>query len=165
MTLSCRVLTSLDADAYKALRLEGVTAFPLGFLQTAGEAASAGSADLGRTLDAGAHIGLFLDGTLIGFCGLNMGKLSQTKHLAELGPFYVSPKQQGKGHAAQLMDFAVSSAKSQGAEVVQLYVDTENHRAISFYEKKGFSLMATVKDQVKIDGVMRHDHIYFKRIA
>ena len=63
------------------------------------------------------------------------------------------------------MDFAVSSARSQGAEVVQLYVDTENHRAISFYEKKGFSLMATVKDQVKIDGVMRHDHIYFKRIA
>ena len=56
------------------------------------------------------------------------------------------------------MDGVVAEARAGGLERLELYVDSENARALAFYTRQGFARVATFHDSVRIDGTPRHDH-------
>ena len=62
------------------------------------------------------------------------------------------------------MAAVIAQARQDGLAQLELYVDTENLRAISFYEGQGFTRAATLKDTVQIDGQSRDDFLYTLRL-
>ncbi|MDX8346478.1 GNAT family N-acetyltransferase [Cognatiyoonia sp. IB215446] len=159
-----KTLAPTHAAAWQGLRLEGARNFPMGFLVTVEETASADLDRCRAILKAGAIRGVFAGETLVGFCGYRPNSLERIRHRAEIGPFFVTATYHGTGAADALMKGVISEAKSAGLAQLELFVDTKNHRAIAFYEKRGFRRAATHYDGVRIDGQSRDDHFYTLRL-
>lgn len=62
---------------------------------------------------------------------------------AELSKCYVHPDHHGLGAAAELMHASIESAAAAGSAGIWLGVNSENARAIRFYEKSGFRRIGT----------------------
>ena len=56
----------------------------------------------------------------------------------ELRQIYVLKPWQGKGAAAEMMDWVLGEARRRGADELYLSVFTDNHRARRFYARYGF---------------------------
>lgn len=80
---------------------------------------------------------------------------------AELSKCYVHPDHHGLGAAAGLMQASVESAAAAGARGLWLGVNSQNARAVRFYEKSGFRKVGTKSFQlgttVEHDFVMERD--------
>lgn len=159
------VLTREHAEQWLSLRLEGVRDFPVGFLVSKAEAATTSLARAGDILAAGSTRGVFHEQTLAGFCGFRRSTLERLRHRAELGPFFITAHRQGTGAAAVLMSGVIEEARANGVEQLELFVDTENARAIRFYQRFGFRQAATFIDSVRIDGRSHDDYFMTLRIA
>ena len=61
-------------------------------------------------------------------------------------------------------EFGFQQVDGPPLEQLELFVDTENLRAIAFYERFGFERIATHKDSVRINGVSRDDYFYTLRL-
>jgi ribosomal protein S18 acetylase RimI-like enzyme len=61
----------------------------------------------------------------------------------ELSKCYVHPDHHGRGAASSLMQASLGWAADQGAAGVWLGVNSENAKAIRFYEKSGFTKVGT----------------------
>ncbi|SCZ59934.1 Acetyltransferase (GNAT) family protein [Epibacterium ulvae] len=157
-------VSSDHASDWRDLRLEGARDFPLGFLVTLEEMAAADTDRCGEILKRGSIRGVFNYRKLIGFCGFRPQLLKQTRHRGEIGPFFVSQKYHGGGAAKTMMSGLIDEAKANKLEQLELFVDTENLRAIAFYERYGFERIATHRDVVRIDGISRNDYLYTLRI-
>jgi len=59
-------------------------------------------------------------------------------HVATLGSFAMHPAFRGRGYGARAIEEIASAARSRGARRLELLVETDNPRAIRFYEKQGF---------------------------
>lgn len=164
MKFEYRSLSTEDAEAWLALRIEGAKAYPLGFLVTPEEAANISLEQARKIMGFGGSRGVFENQTLIGFCGYRPQTLSRTKHRAELGPFYITTKFHGSGAADALMNGVISEARQAEITQLELFADTENHRAIRFYIRHGFKVVATHPDGVRINGQPRDDHFCIKRL-
>lgn len=160
-----RTLKKDDAAAWYDLMLEGTRDFPLGFLLTQEEAAARPPDLCQQTLAAGTMRGVFGSGRLVGFCGYRRQTLQRTRHRAEIGPFFVTRDYHGSGAADVLIGGVIDEARQQGICQIELYVDTENLRALAFYEKRGFQSVATLRDSVRIDGEPRQDHFMVLRLT
>jgi GNAT superfamily N-acetyltransferase len=68
-------------------------------------------------------------------CGLRREILRRIRHRAEVGPFFVTKVHQAKGAAQALMQGVIDEARACGIEQLELYVDAQNVRAWTFYEK------------------------------
>lgn len=79
-------------------------------------------------------------GRVIGFAKLQPVKLPVAPQgpAAELGSLYVDAAHHGRGVAARLMDWAVATARREGAREMFLSVYVDNLRAKRFYERYGF---------------------------
>ena len=66
----------------------------------------------------------------------------------ELRQLYVLDRATGQGFGARLMDWATAAARATGAEHLQLSVYIDNHRARCFYERRGFTAIASYKFMV-----------------
>jgi RimJ/RimL family protein N-acetyltransferase len=160
MTFACRSLTEEDADAWLALLREGTRAFPLGFLMSAAEAAEMTREIARERMQSGAFRGVFDGDRLVGFCGYRRQGLPRLAHRAMIGPFFVTGALQGSGAAATLMQAVIAEACAAGVAQLDLTVDTENARAIAFYEREGFTCFGRRPDAVRIDGQSRDDLLY-----
>ena len=160
-----RTLASGDGASWTALRSEGARYFPLGFLITAEEADTMSAEQAHSILDSGTTRGVFDASSLVGYCGFRRETLRQTRHRAEIGPFYVTSAHQGRGAARVLMDGVVSEARAKGIEQLELFVDVGNTRALSFYERHGFEPIAVYPDGVRIGGEPRDAHFCILRIG
>ena len=158
-------LSRQDAKQWQSLRLEGVREFPIGFLVTEAEAATTTLERAADILAAGSTRGVFNDGLLAGFCGFRRSALERVRHRAELGPFFVAARFQGSGAAAVLMSGVIEEARAGGVEQLELFVDTENARAIRFYQRFGFKQAARYIDSVRIDGRSHDDDFMTLRIS
>ena len=158
-----KTVTPDCAADWRELRLEGARDFPLGFLVTAEETAAADVTRCKEILEHGFIRGVYDVERLVGFCGFRPQRLVQTKHRGEIGPFFVTRNYQGSGAAAAMMQGVIEEAKASGLEQLELFVDTENSRAIAFYEKFGFERISTHKDGVRIAGRSRDDYFYTLR--
>ncbi len=157
-------VTPDHSSDWRDLRLEGARDFPLGFLLTLEEMAEADMDRCSEILMSGNVRGVFCYGKLIGFCGFRPQQLKQIKHRGEIGPFFVSRKYHGSGAAKRMMSGVIDEARASKLEQLELFVDTENLRAIAFYERFGFERIATHKDNVRINGVSRDDYFYTLRL-
>ncbi len=164
MDFTFKTLSAAHAADWQALRLEGTRDFPMGFLIGPDDVLKTSDDRVRDILDAGTARGVFADDVLIGFCGYRPERLERTRHRAEIGPFFVSAKYHGTGAARFLMQGVIDEARDAGIEQLELFVDTENHRAIRFYEREGFERVATHPDGVRINGKSRDDHFYVLRI-
>jgi GNAT superfamily N-acetyltransferase len=66
----------------------------------------------------------------------------------ELKQLYVLEPWQGAGVAAELMAWAVETARAGGAPALYLSVWEKGHRAIAFYRKHGFEITGTAPFQL-----------------
>ncbi|MET1413917.1 GNAT family N-acetyltransferase [Roseibium sp. HPY-6] len=165
MAFEYRRLDADDAAQWQELRLEGARDFPLGFLVTLQETEMTSLERAGEILKAGGQRGVFEQDKLVGFCGFRRALLQRMRHRAELGPFFVTSGYQGTGAASQMMSGVIEEARSVGVEQLELFVDTQNARAIRFYERYGFERAATYRDSVRIDGVSHDDYFMTLRLA
>jgi putative acetyltransferase len=62
----------------------------------------------------------------------------RSSHVATLGSFAMHPAFRGRGFGARAMDEIVTLARSNGVRRLELLVETDNARALRFYEKHGF---------------------------
>lgn len=159
-----KVLMPEYAEAWQKLRIEGARDFPMGFLVTVEETTAISHEDCSEILVHGGIRGVFDGENLAGFCGYRPQRLARTQHRAEIGPFFVTRNYQGSAAAKVLMSGVIEEAKSNGIAQLELFVDTENHRAVAFYNRQGFERVATHRDGVRIDGESRNDHFMTLRL-
>jgi ribosomal protein S18 acetylase RimI-like enzyme len=76
---------------------------------------------------------------------------------AELSKCYVHPGQHGLGAAAELMHASIESAAAAGARGLWLGVNSQNARAVRFYEKSGFRKVGTKSFQ--LGKTVEHDFV------
>lgn len=161
---STEILVPEHAEVWQALWIEGVRNFPLGFLMTLDEAAAASPNRCREILGGRSVRGVFEGEKLVGFCGYRRQQMARVRHRGDIGPFFVTQSHQGSGAAKVLMDGVIKEAKDSGVAQLELFVDTENHRATAFYKRQGFELVATHFDSVRIDGQSRNDYFFTLRI-
>ena len=58
----------------------------------------------------------------------------------EIWRIYVASQFQGKGIGKMLMDFAEQGAEEQGYKEIVIWAFKNNHHAVSFYKKRGYSI-------------------------
>jgi RimJ/RimL family protein N-acetyltransferase len=66
-------------------------------------------------------------------------------HVATLGSFAMHPSFRGLGLGGRAIEQIVLLARSKGARRLELLVETDNARAIRFYEKNGFTREAILR--------------------
>ncbi|MBO1269214.1 GNAT family N-acetyltransferase [Arthrobacter cavernae] len=76
---------------------------------------------------------------------------------AELSKCYVHPEHHGLGAAAELMKATLGRAAASGAAGVWLGVNSQNAKAIRFYEKSGFRKVGT--KTFKLGSAVEHDFV------
>jgi len=97
------------------------------------------------------------DGTISGFCDLIPSRDGDAKPTTgEISAIYVSPKKWGQGIGQELLSVAAGRAREKGFSEVTLWVLHANQRARKFYEKFGFVLDGSEKEDNRwIDFVIR----------
>ncbi len=81
----------------------------------------------------------------------------------ELSKCYVHPDHHGLGAAAELMQASIAAAASAGARGIWLGVNSQNARAIRFYEKSGFRKVGT--KSFKLGATVEHDFVMERRVS
>jgi len=76
---------------------------------------------------------------------------------AELSKCYVHPDHHGLGAAAELMQATISAAAAGGARGIWLGVNSQNAKAVRFYEKSGFRKVGTKSFQ--LGNTVEHDFV------
>ena len=165
MRFRFRRLDEGDAEAWQRLLREGARDFPLGFIASQDDVVPDDLERCGSILQFGGTFGVFENGLLIGVCGYQRFRLQRVGHRAEVGPFYVTAARQGSGAADCLMSGIKEIAAEAGVDLLELAVDTENHRAIAFYERHGFRRFGLHEDAVRINGECRDDYLYSLRLS
>ncbi|ASN18897.1 GNAT family N-acetyltransferase [Arthrobacter sp. YN] len=176
MTETIRTATTHDAG--KLAELAAVT-FPLAC--PPGSSAADIQAHLEKTLSednftdylADANITILVlddDGQLLGYTML-IAKPSTDPDVAsvlsalpstELSKCYVHPEHHGKGAASQLIKASLADAADKGASGVWLGVNSENAKAIRFYEKSGFQRVGT--KSFTLGTTVEHDYVMEHRL-
>ena len=105
-------------------------------------------------------------GRLMGYCKLtadsDYASHSEARGPMGLSQLYTDPACTGQGLGAALMDWALATARSRGADAVQLSVWSENLGAQRFYQRHGFAKIADIDFWV---GSHRDDEfLYEKRL-
>lgn len=100
------------------------------------------------------------DGRIIGYAKINPPWLEDAESGAvQLSQIYVLANWLGCGAGPALMDWSEATARARGADALLLTVWEENHRAIRFYQKRGFVHIGDyafpVGDKVDRDLIMR----------
>ncbi|MET3720522.1 MULTISPECIES: GNAT family N-acetyltransferase [unclassified Arthrobacter] len=75
----------------------------------------------------------------------------------ELSKCYVHPEHHGLGAAAELMHASIQAATASGAAGIWLGVNSQNARAIRFYEKSGFRKVGS--KSFRLGSTVEHDFV------
>lgn len=105
---------------------------------------------------------IYQDDKPIGFAAY-FQKYKNSPALYKLDKIYVLPDLQEKGIGNKLLEFIISDTKLKGASVLELNVNRKN-KAISFYEKSGFTIIKEV-DVAIGEGYFMNDYVMQKTIA
>lgn len=116
--------------------------------------------------DPGMRIALAeADGKLLGYCKLVMAcgwpEHARGDRVVELKQLYTDPDATGRGIGAGLMDWALETARGDGADEVQLSVWSGNDGAQKFYARYGFGKVADIHFMV---GEQRDEEFLFARL-
>lgn len=135
--VAIRSLTAADVDAFRALRIEAMTAEPESFgtdiLEERAKTVEASAA----TLAATTLFGGFIDGELVAMAGFARHKALREQHKGTVWSMYVRASARGRGLGGRLLDAVIDHARSE-VEVLQLVVVSTNAAAVALYESRGF---------------------------
>ena len=154
-----RRLGPADAPAYHALRLRGLTEYPLAFTSSAEEeAARPLDWSVQRLSDApqrpnDVFLGAFADGQLQGLVGLQGRYRPKERHNATVVGLFVAPEAGGRGVGRALMTELLSRARAR-PELLQidLTVTEGNAGAQALYASLGFMVYGVLPSAVRVEG-------------
>ncbi|WP_136413885.1 GNAT family N-acetyltransferase [Herbaspirillum sp. ST 5-3] len=98
-----------------------------------------------RELVESSHFWVYeVDGEVAGFykAARHPGRAA---HVAYLGSLAVAPKFQGRGVAHNMVTEAIHELQKSGIKRIELIVESDNPRGISFYERHGFEIEGTLR--------------------
>jgi len=142
--MTIRRLFPADAEAYRALMLEGYARHPDAFTSTAAEREALSLSWWQKRLDASPSaeqvvFGAFDGDVLAGAAGLQFQAREKARHKADLFGMYVAPSARGTGFGRQLVVAILEEAAArEGVRIVQLTVTEGNAAAQTLYERCGF---------------------------
>ena len=152
-----RRLSRADAEAFRAIRLEGLERHPAAFGASFKEESSRPLSFFADTLDGHFLLGAEDRGRLIGVAGFQFHDGEKKRHRGTLWGMYVQDEAHGKGVARRLVDGILAHAR-QRVEEVGLSVWADNPAAIALYKSAGFTAFAPDARAIKIDGAY-YDHL------
>ena len=162
-----RKLTSADAAAFQALRLQGLRECPSAFASSYEEECELPLSVVSERLEPRgdrAVFGAFLDQALVGVLGLARESHRKLAHKAYLWGMYVDPAHRKGGVGRALVAEALSSASSEmQVRQVNLGANARNDAAIALYEAMGFTAYGREPCFMLVDGVA-HDEIHMVRV-
>jgi RimJ/RimL family protein N-acetyltransferase len=147
-----RLLTVEDANLFQKIRLRAVKEEPTAFLESAEEVAQKSADAIERYFDNGWIAGAFIDGSLVGTCGLFRHKGEKLKHKGTIWGVYVAPEARGKGFARALITVLLEEAARAGIELVHLSTNIENPISTALYQSLGFEAWGVEKHIMKHEG-------------
>lgn len=89
-----------------------------------------------------------LDGLLAGFYRTTRYP-GRVRHVALLGTLAVDPRRHGQGIGHAMLADAIERLKAEGVRRIELYAESDNTRALRFYEKLGFVHEGTLREFYK----------------
>jgi ribosomal protein S18 acetylase RimI-like enzyme len=152
-----RRLSGADAEAYRAIRLEGLERHPAAFSASLKEESDRPLSSFAERLDGNYVLGAEQDGRLVGVAGFYRHDSEKTRHRGSLWGMYVREEARGTGIARRLVDGILDHAR-QRVEEVGLSVWTENAAAIALYKRAGFVVIGQDLRALKI-GDAYFDHL------
>lgn len=139
MPFTIRPLELGDAAAFRALRIEALSAHSSCFGSSLEEAADRAVGWYEEIASTGLVIGcLDNTGVLAGMAGLELPTEQKARHRATLWGMYVAPRLRGTGAAEALAHATVALARPPVEEVL-LTVTLDNVTATRLYERLGFT--------------------------
>lgn len=158
MPIHVKRLAAEHADEYRRLRLQGLKEVPPAFAESPEEFTKLAHGDIAATLEDPAgrrHVfGAFTDaGELVGIVGVTRDALEKMSHKGYVWGMYVAPGHQGQGIAKQLLEAAITHARTiSGLEQLRLIVGEANVGARRLYESVGFKSYGLEPRELKTDG-------------
>jgi ribosomal protein S18 acetylase RimI-like enzyme len=115
-------------------------------------------------LDAGGFLVLEHAAAVAGFCRI-VRQPGRAAHVAYLGTFAVDPALHGAGLARWMVEQLVERLQSEGVLRVELMVEADNARALSFYRRLGFVHEGTLRAAYKRAGETHYvDELWLGRL-
>ena len=113
-----------------------------------------------QLLDSGGFYIYPVDGMVAGFYQASR-RAGRAAHVGVLGTLALAPDYQGRGIARAMLGEALRMLQADGARRVELTVESDNPKAIAFYERLGFQREGTLRQFYKRadDAAYVDDHI------
>jgi ribosomal protein S18 acetylase RimI-like enzyme len=153
-TIEYSVLTSIDKEQYRRIRLECLK----NYLQNFGSVYENEVVSTALKFDKIIAIqnsndfllGAFDNGNLVGICGNIQEKRIKTAHISEISHVYVSPAFSNKGIAKNLLKLTIEKVFANKAiEQIILGVVASNFQAIKLYQNAGFRQYGLLENYYK----------------
>jgi ribosomal protein S18 acetylase RimI-like enzyme len=152
-----RPLSPTDAEAFRAIRLEGLQRYPAAFGASFEEESGQPLSFFAERLEGNFVLGAESQGQLMGVAAFQFHDSEKKRHRGTLWGMYVREKARGTGIARRLVEGILAHAR-QRVEEVGLSVWADNPAAIALYKSAGFVVTAQDARAIKIDGVY-YDHL------
>jgi ribosomal protein S18 acetylase RimI-like enzyme len=160
--LTIRPLRADDAAQWRTIRLEALKAHPIAFQSSYEESVTKDLAFFAARIPPSdgesALFGAFLDGTLVGTCGLQVLTGPKQRHKAQVWGMYVTPAARRHGAGAALVQAAIDHARTRVA-IVSLVVSMQNDAARALYRRMGFVAYGVEKRALRYEGVDHDDEL------
>jgi RimJ/RimL family protein N-acetyltransferase len=163
VSYAARRLTLADADAYKAIRIEGLSNDPASFGSSLAEEGSNPPAFWTDRLNNSFMFGLFDGDRLVGTAGFYLEGMEKIRHRAHLVGVYLCPAVRGRGAAKILLEPLIGEARRQALQL-HLAVTTDNEPARRLYERMGFVIYGTDLRGLRVDGRFYDDYLMVLRL-
>lgn len=157
-----RMLLPEDAEAFQAVRLQGLRECPTAFSSSSEEECDRPLSAIAERLTptpGAAVFGAFDGDRLTGVVGIHREEFRKLAHKAFVWGMYVVPGYRNRGLGRRLLDRSLKHAAAMpGLRQVNLGVNAQNLPAIALYEAAGFERYGVERGFLLVDGVL-HDEI------
>lgn len=149
-------ILALEADdwsTWRAVRLQALAEAPWAFGSKLEDWQGDGDTEArwrSRFADVPYNAIAFIDGEPVGQVGALVHDTASTLLIS----MWVSPSARGRGVGDSLIDAVIEWSSGRGANAVRLDVKTDNHRAISLYERQGFVIRRDIEPEDATEIVM-----------
>lgn len=108
------------------------------------------------------YFGCFDNNNLLAYILISPNLWPNKKHIVNMSDFAVANDARRKSVGKRLVKEIVEIVRNMaGVEQIQLFVNSDNINAIAFYDKFGFTRVATIPNSVKnSDGTYQDEYIY-----